>query len=615
MHDVLAHAAALLLLVAALVLPGHALERCWLRGADLDGLRVLARIALGIAAWMLALFACAALGLLRPLPLALLLAGFAAAAALAQRRFGSARGEPWDAAFLAAAFLLTAPFWLLPLGYQVLGDAATYHLALPKLYLAAGGFREVPLSVYAIWPHATELLFALAMLARDHALAGALHGAFGVLALHAVHAACRAQGRSAAGWLAAPLALANPVLAFELGIAYVDLAFAFFLAAGVVFMQRALRSQPADPGALALAGACGGALAGIKLNGALGAAAIAALALPRALALARAGELQSLARLALCFALPLGALGLPWVLRSAWLTGNPIYPFFYAQLGGPDWSAALGERFAAWQRGIGMGRSAFDYALLPVRVLALGGADYTRFAGRLGPHWLPLLPLALVLGWRQPLARAALAASAVYFACWAAGSQQMRFLIPVLPLWALACALALDDGAARLAAQRPARLRALRGALGAAAVAVLLLATRAHHAAALAALPGLRVDASARQAAAVDPAFDWANAALPVDARVLLLDTNQSFFLEREALADSFFEASQIADWLAGAGDPAEAHARLRARGISHVLRDRRRDWGIAWPPALLALLGDPELAPRRYRSPDGRVEVWELRR
>jgi hypothetical protein len=616
MHEVLAHAAALLCLVAALILPGHALERAWLRGADLGGLRALACAALGIACWMLALFALASAGALRPTPVAALALGFGAAAWLARRRFGAARGEPLDLPFLAAAAFATAPFWLAALGYQAPGDAATYHLSLPKRYLAAGGFTAVPMNVYAFWPHATELLFALAMLLRDHALAAALHTAFGALALWAVFAACRAAGRPAAGWIAAPLALANPVFAFELGVAYVDLAYAFFFTAGVVFMARALRSRPADPGAVSLAGVCGGALAGIKLTGALGAAAIALLALPRAVSLLRAGEARRVGALALCFALPLCALGLPWLARSALATGNPVYPFCYATFGGPDWSPALAARFAEWQRDIGMGRGPLDYALLPLRVLLEGGADYAHFGGRLGAHWLALVPLACALGWREPLVRAALAASGAYFALWAAGSQQARFLIPLLPLLALACAMALDAAVDRFASARPAGVRrALRLALGALALFLALANVRAHYAQALAALPALRADASARRAAAVDPVFRWIDAALPRDARLLLLDTNQTFFLEREALADSFFEASQLADWLRGAQSEDEIAARLAARGISHVLRDRRRDWGIDWPPALLALLGDETRATRRYLSPDRRVEVWELRR
>jgi hypothetical protein len=331
----------------------------------------------------------------------------------------------------------------------------------------------------------------------------------------------------------------------------------------------------------------------------LGAAVLALLALPRG------GR-----RTALAFGVPCLVLWLPWLAHSARLTGNPVYPFLPAVFPTPDWSPALGEQFARWQRGIGMGRGALDYALLPVRVLTSGGPDYAHFGGRLGLHWLALAPLAAWLGRREPLVRIALAACALYFAAWALGSQQLRFLIPLLPPLAMACAFAVDAALDRLGAERRVAARACAAAL---AAAIAAFAVHAHYAAAGSALRALRSDAAARRAAAEEPVFRWANQALPADARVLLLDTNQRFFLERDALADSFFEASQLADWLAGADDADAAAARLRERGVTHVLWDRRRDWGIRWPSGLRALLADGERAPRRWRSADGRVEVFEL--
>jgi len=613
MQEVLAHSAALAGLVALLFLPGYALERWTARGAELAGLRALARAALGSASWMLALFALAALQLLRPAALLAVALAFGALALAARLRFGGAR-EAQGGGFLAAAALATAPFWLGALDYGVAWDAGAYHLSLPRRYLAAGGFTALPLNVYAIWPHATELLFAPALLLRDHALATALHTSFGALALWAVYRACCAEGHPAAGWLAAPLALANPVLLFELGIAYVDLVSAFFFSAGIAFMARALRGPARSRGALALAGVCGGALAAVKINGVLGTAALASLALPRALALARAGELRALGRDALAFAAPAALLWLPWLARSAALTGDPLYPLLYPILGGPDWSPALAQRFGDWQRGIGMGRGALDYALLPLRVALAGGQDYGHFAGRIGAHWLLCIPFAVAFGRSQPLVRAALAASALYFALWALGSQQMRFLVVILPPLALATALSFEHALARLPrARRGNPVPALRTAAGALALALLLHFGSQHFANALTALRGLRVEPELRRAAAVEAHWHWANRWLPPDARVLLLDTNQTFFLEREALADSFFEASQIADWLGPARDPAAVRARLAERGVTHVLRDRRRHWGIAWPPALLQLLDDPARARRLYRSADARVEVFAL--
>jgi hypothetical protein len=94
---------------------------------------------------------------------------------------------------------------------------------------------------------------------------------------------------------------------------------------------------------------------------------------------------------------------------------------------------------------------------------------------------------------------------------------------------------------------------------------------------------------------------------------MLLLNTNQGFFIEREYLADSFFEASQIADWLRPASTVGEVRQRLESRGITHVLIEHR-NWGIRYPDALLALLRDPAQVEQRYRSRNGRFTLLELR-
>jgi hypothetical protein len=540
----------------------------------------------------------------------------AAALALAASRRPANETPPelLSIGFFAALFAATAPFWISALDYRVAWDAAAYHLALPKRYLAAGGFVEIPLSVYAIWPHATQLLYAPALWLGGAPLATALHTAFGVLALWTAQVGARVAGWPRAGWIAAPLALANPVLLFELGHAYIDLALAFFFCAGVIFSARALRSRIPDPGALALAGLCSGACAAAKLNGALLSVALVLPLLPCAAALLRAREYRAVARSTLCYACPAALFWLPWLARSAWLTGDPLYPLLYAQLGGPNWSTELAQRFSAWQEQIGYGRSFVDYLLLPIRVILAGGPDYRHFGGRLGAQWLLLAPLAIALVRRDPLARTALTASGCYFVLWALGSQQARFLIPILPALALASGIALERSLSLLRERWPAlRERTLVAALATTELAVLAVFGGQHYGAAIASLGALRGDASERRAAPIEPHVAFANASLPSDARVLLLDTNQVYFLEREAIADSFFEASQLADWLADATTPRELAARLAARGVTHLLWDRRRDWRIDWPASLHALLADPRRARSLYRAIDGRVELFEL--
>jgi len=318
--------------------------------------------------------------------------------------------------------------------------------------------------------------------------------------------------------------------------------------------------------------------------------------------------------LAIWRVLPAALLALPWAVKAAWYTGNPVYPFLHSWLGGPDWSDALAAQFAAWHKGMGMGRSPTDYLLLPFRVILcgrMGEMSYAHFDGRICPAWIALIPLTLLLGMRLPLVRRCMAAAGLYFVLWAVSSQQIRFLIPILPLLSVAAAVSVYEGVARLRSER--WRRALPAACLVIAVATVLHVNIGNDIAAGRLLSSLRRNGvESVKLSAVEPVFTFANEHLPRDARVLMLNTNQAFFLDREYLADSCFEASQITDWLRTARDRCEVRNRLTERQITHVLSMRNKR-GAAYPPALWELLADPAQARSLYRSPDGVYELWEL--
>jgi hypothetical protein len=383
------------------------------------------------------------------------------------------------------------------------------------------------------------------------------------------------------------------------------------LVSGFLFALRARTPDASAPAHLLLAGICCGVAAGTKVTGIGGAAVVAAVYAPELARAARAGGLGPASRTFLLrFALPVLLLWLPWLVKSTWYTGNPVYPLLFGWLGGPEWSADLSARFLAWQRSIGMGREPIDYLWLPVRVLLEAGPGYARFGGSLGAFWLALLPLTLALGMRQRPVRCALGAAALGFAAWALSSQQLRLLIPTLTLPAFAAGLVVADRIEGIAS--PIARRALRGAALALAICLVVWENAGDL------LDGFRrlLVYRARPPAAgseVPPVHRFIDAELPADARILFLNDNRGFFCEREYVADSFFEASQIADWLRDARDPDEAMRRLAARGLSHVLV-HHRDWGIDYPEALDALLADPRRAERLYRSPDGSHTLLRLR-
>ena len=625
----LQHSALFALLAAACWLAGVLLEALlpaarWLTRRDAAGrgardpLCQLRRWCLGLGLWVACLFALAMFGLLGRSGVLAVLGALAVAGAVVWARgrgalpaSGASPARPrWGHLLLAGVGAVTLlPFYLLALTPVVSWDAGVYHLALPKLFLAQGGFRPVAMNVYSNWPLNVELLFTAAMAVGDYVLAKLVHFGFGLLTLFALWAGCRAFHRPASGWLAMPLLLANGVVLYEIRTAYVDLAHGFFLVCGFLFMIEALER---DARALWLAGICCGLAAGVKVTGIVTAVVVGALYLPRlARDLSRGERAASLRPFLIRFVLPVFALWLPWLARAAWLTGNPFYPFLHGWFGGPDWSPALSVRLQAWQSSIGMGRSPIDYLLLPVRIFTSGGEGYERFDGELGAFWLALIPPALWAATQLPFIRRCLAVAGLYFVYWSLSAQQMRFLVPVLPLLAIACAAALIEVLDRL--RRARWRRAGRGLAFAAAVALLVFGhSRLFAAGYRTAAVYLRAEGDL-MSTAVHPVYRFVNEHLPPDALVLMLGSNRRFFSEREVLADSFFEASQIADWLAPAAGVTELRRLLAERGVSHLLIEHRPR-AIGYPAALGELLRDPEQVAVLFRSRDRRFSVLELR-
>ncbi len=623
----LEHATALLALGAAAWVSGRVLLPSSMSGPHAS----LAAFCLGIGYWSSTTFLLAATGLLNR---GGLVAGTAALVVVAAARRVFLR-QAWSRAAqaavprpsfasLAACLVLTAvllPLLALNVSPPVSWDAAVYHLTLPKLYLAEGGFRPVEMSVYSNWPLQVQLLYAVAMLLHGYTLAKAVHFGFALLVVYAFFAACRSRRRPlpwATPWLATAFFLANGVVLFELRTAYVDLAHAFFFFSAFLFMEQAALSKGRDgANALLVAGLACGLLASVKVSGILGVPVIAALYLPRLRTEAAAGRAAPAAERAAAggflvrFALPVAALWVPWLVKAAWYTGNPFYPFLHAWFGGPDWNEELAGHLSAWQWEIGMGRGVLDYLLLPLRVILLGGRGYDRFDGEIGLFWIVLVPLALFGARTSGTVRRALAVAGLYFLVWAATSQQMRFLIPILPLLALAAATAVVDLVERL--RQPSWRRVGHGFALAGALALV----------ASAAAPGLTdgvrtvaafsgIEGDVRESV-VPPHLRFVNEHLPADARLLFLNTNLGFFCDREYLADSFFEASQIAAYLAEARTGEEVYRRLRERGITHVVLDRRQRPRRNDLPGVLGQMLR-ERTSVLYRSADGRFDVRELR-
>jgi len=586
----------------------------------------LVQIAVGIAVWEYLVFAFAAIGLLRTAVLASAIALTLAAAAL----LGAGRARPRDdppgprdarwppGAHAAAALPLVVVVALLFIGALspwVGWDDMVEHLAIPKIYLQHGGFVRIPFNAYSNWPIAVQMLYTLAMAVGDYVLAKLVHLALLALLTVGVY---RFAARSAAPWagvVAAALLLANDVVQVEATTANVDIgvAFFFFMAATLAVEFR----ETGDRGALVLCGVCCGCVAASKITGLGALICVFPLVVAGTLAHVRTGGVRALAATAVSWVGPALALALPWLIRNALYTGDPLYPVLFRYVGGREWSAELDAQFWRWQQSIGMGRSPHDYLLLPIRVILFGGGDYRHFAAWVSKTWILFAPLAVLATPFITIVRRCLVPAGIYFIIWAFTSQQTRFLIAVLPLFAVSASITLSWLTTAIAARIGERRRRLAtGVLAAAnvigAVALLAWATRYTARPAFALARDFVTQAPDLRTWVPNPVYAYIRDRLPASARLMLIDTNQGFFIDRDYIADSFFEASQLRALVEEAHDREGLTALFRRLGVTHVLVKNDEPW-VRFADSLWEYLCDPATARRSYTSPDESFTVYEL--
>jgi hypothetical protein len=239
-----------------------------------------------------------------------------------------------------------------------------------------------------------------------------------------------------------------------------------------------------------------------------------------------------------------------------------------------------------------------------------GGRGYAHFDGHVSSFWLVLGPVAALGAFRVKAARVYMLGAAIYFGFWAVSSQQLRFLIAMLPPLAIAAACSIEFALQRTAAGVRTVLRVVIVACG---VIVLIPALVPTLTSGLSNARELWRQGPEEPSAFVPWGYRYINAKTPPDSKVLLLNTNHGFFLEREYIADSFFEASQMSTLLHQADSPATLRELLRGLGVSHIYV-AHVDWHIHYPAVLDALLGDEQWSRAAYRCPQDSCVLYELR-
>ena len=395
----------------------------WRRGSGLAAVRM----ALGMATWLWLNYLVAWIGgatggwgLSMPAVAGNVLAGCVcwgvaarrdrqAASAAAGRGPDSARaqrtGWPWTAVLgvpglavmLVAACCPPGTMWRVEAaGY----DVTSYHLQIPREWVAAGGMAELSHSVYAYLPGLVEAGYAaLAVLNGGLGLGASggqraaglvesavyvcqlFHVALAVLAAWNVGAlVARLGGGRGAGALAAALVLLTPWVQVTGSLAYNEMAVLACGAAGLTLVLGGgpwgWRRRAVAVGVLAGVATLAKPTAGYALALPLGVLVMAGAARWR-------GGRPAVAAGLLCAAVGAATLS-PWLVRNAAWTGNPVFPLGTSWLGAGHWDAGLTER---WDRAHGRRARGPDVSTAgAVWRQALGNAGYGAVGGAAPPH-------------------------------------------------------------------------------------------------------------------------------------------------------------------------------------------------------------------------------------
>jgi hypothetical protein len=354
-------------------------------------------------------------------------------------------------------------------------DSLSYHLADPKLYVAARRIGYIPWESHSNFAFDMEMLYCIGMLAHSIAFAKLFHfvlGCAGAVATYRL--AVRVDPRSAP--LALVVYLTLPLVFWEAGTAYVDLGATSYAVLGLLAI--AIMARTGEKRFSLIAGVMLGGMFGIKATGAVTVMCYAAgIAIYSRL---RRVPIREAVVSAAVVCATAGLLGAAWYVKSAVYTGNPFYPFAYSIFGGRYWNAVNAAGYAAAQAAFGVGHGLSDLALSPYNLsmyLLPGHVAPARFAHPFNDFQFPMASLsplfligalaALMAPLNPPRAvRLMTGYALVSVAIWFAMTQQVRYLLPVAPVLAILSAWAMSRIAERSTPGRVAAALAVTVGIG-----------------------------------------------------------------------------------------------------------------------------------------------------
>lgn len=342
--------------------------------------------------------------------------------------------------------------FILNLTPPIARDALIHHLAVPKLWLKHGGFYELTWANFSYYPMNIDLLYIIPLYFKKDFLANFIHMSFGLGTALLIYTYLKNKISTIAGLLGMLIFLSTPIVVRLSTQAYVDLGMAFFTTASLLAFIRYRDGNFSNFKWLLISALMMGLALGTKYN-----ALIVWFFLSASMIFLYARDTKqqwhALTR-GLIFLLVSLLIFSPWLIKNAFLTGNPFYPLFQGifnvktlatQEGIYSMVSGQTSRGIFQFREMMYGESIWETLLIPIRYFFQGQDNVHRyFDGVLNPMLIILSPFALM---NKALYRDKLFLTSftVFFLLVATFLDQtrIRYILPVVPILSILTAIGL----------------------------------------------------------------------------------------------------------------------------------------------------------------------------
>lgn len=332
------------------------------------------------------------------------------------------RGAMILAALACAGSLVTA------LAPPTAGDALCYHLELPKAFLADHALGHLPDSENSTYPLLVEMWFLWGLALDGGVAAQLVHWGLGMLLILASVVLATPIVERPWAWIVGAIVALVPGVTNQMTAPLNDVALAAFTTLALAAWWRGTVGGESRRW-FVLAGVAGGAALSTKYLAALFAVAVG-VAAAWSIVCDRRRCRVIVEGTAVVLTVALSVSGV-WYLRAARHRGNPVYPFFSEVLGSDAAGAheTLPESKSPLGRNpVGLATAAWHVTMHPER---FGGRGH-----QLGALFLAAVP-GIVLTRRLRGLGMISATALAYCVAWYLLRQNVRFLLPVVPLLAV----------------------------------------------------------------------------------------------------------------------------------------------------------------------------------